>query len=99
MKPKSERRTNSSSLVLLIGATPYVVQSLPCQPEGDGRVFRLLKGDGATYDLVETRHGPACDCPDFIFRRDGIDPNGCKHVQALVRHGLMPRVDQRPGKV
>jgi hypothetical protein len=89
MKAIAERSTQSSSLVLLIGATPYVVQALPPQPEGDGRVFRLMKADGAAYDLAETCYGLACDCPDFIYRRDGIDPDGCKHVKALVRHGLL----------
>jgi hypothetical protein len=86
----SERSTDVSSLVLLIGSTPYVVQPLPHEPEEEERrVFRLLKADGAAYDLAETRYGLACDCPDFIFRRDGVDPNGCKHVKALVRHGLL----------
>jgi hypothetical protein len=85
----SERRTDVSSLVLLIGSTPYVVQPLPHESEEERRVFRLLKADGAAYDLAETRYGLACDCPDFIFRRDGLDPNGCKHVKALVRHGLL----------
>jgi hypothetical protein len=32
-----------------------------------------------------------CDCPDFIFRRDGIDPGGCKHIQAMVAYGLLDR--------
>ncbi len=30
-----------------------------------------------------------CDCPDFIFRRDGIDPEGCKHIKAMVAYGLL----------
>jgi hypothetical protein len=30
-----------------------------------------------------------CDCPDFIFHRDGVDPDGCKHIKALVAYGLL----------
>ncbi len=30
-----------------------------------------------------------CDCPDYIFRRDGLDPSGCKHIKALVGSGLI----------
>jgi len=53
------------------------------------RAYRLIKADGGVYDLSESRYGPSCDCPDYIFRRDGLDPAGCKHVKALVRHGLI----------
>ncbi len=62
---------------------------LPYVFEPGRRAYRLIKDDGSAYDLAETRHGPSCDCPDYIFRRDGLDPAGCKHVQALVRHGLI----------
>jgi hypothetical protein len=63
------------------------------------RAFRLLKSDGALYDVTQTLFGPQCDCPDFVFRRDGLDRSGCKHVKALVAHGLIegwrePRPDQ-----
>ena len=53
------------------------------------KAFRLDKADGACYDVTETVYGPQCDCPDFIFRRDGIDPTGCKHVKALIAQGLI----------
>ena len=57
------------------------------------RAFRLLKADGTVYDVVQTRHGAECDCPDFLFRRDGLDPEGCKHVRALVSVGMIPPRD------
>jgi len=53
------------------------------------RAFRLQKPDGTLYDVTQTPFGPTCDCPDFIYRRDGIDTAGCKHVQALVAFGLI----------
>jgi hypothetical protein len=32
-----------------------------------------------------------CDCPDWVFRRDGFDPDGCKHLKAMVEYGLFNR--------
>src|SRR4051812_29395920 len=49
-----------------------------------GRAWSLRKvATGARYHVVETPHGPSCDCADFTFKRDGIDPAGCKHVRSL----------------
>ncbi len=76
-------------LILTIGALAYVVRPLDCSPDLARRAFRLAKDDGTLYDVAETPHGPACDCPDFLFRRDGVDPDGCKHIRALVAHGLI----------
>src|SRR5947209_4266613 len=47
--------------------------------EQGGRVlgYRLVKDDGTAYDLDAELW--ACDCPDFVARRDGKDPKGCKH--------------------
>ena len=53
------------------------------------KAFRLRKFDGTEYDIAQTREGITCDCPDFTFNRDGIDPEGCKHVKALVACGLI----------
>jgi hypothetical protein len=66
---------------LLINGKPYLLLELL---DGLVRVgVRLLKEDGENYDL-DTRAEPwQCECPDFQFRRDGRDPNGCKHVAAL----------------
>ena len=78
-----------SSLFLSIREGLYRLRSLECDPETAHRAFRLQKADGTLYDVAETRFGPRCDCPDFIFRRDGLDPLGCKHVKALVEQGLI----------
>jgi hypothetical protein len=79
----------SSRLFLRIHQTFYEVQALACDPIAAEKAFRLNKSDGTLYDVARTRHGLQCDCPDFIFRRDGIDPTGCKHVKALVAEGLI----------
>jgi hypothetical protein len=79
----------STDLFLRINRTFYEVRALACDPIIADRAFRLNKADGTFYHISQTRYGPHCDCPDFIFRRDGIDPTGCKHVKALVAEGLI----------
>ncbi|HEY2157668.1 MAG TPA: hypothetical protein VGH33_18710 [Isosphaeraceae bacterium] len=79
----------ASRLVLTIDRAAYAIFALPRALDRSRRAYRLIKADGAVYDLSETRYGPSCDCPDYIFRRDGLDPSGCKHIKALVRHGLI----------
>jgi hypothetical protein len=79
----------STHLFLQINQTFYEVRALECDPIIAVKAFRLNKADGTLYDVAETRYGPQCDCPDFIFRRDGLDPSGCKHVKALVAEGLI----------
>lgn len=82
-------RSTPSRLVLTIDRTAYVILPLPRALDPSKRAYRLIKGDGVAYDLSESRYGPSCDCPDYIFRRDGLDPAGCKHVKALIQHGLI----------
>ena len=76
-------------LSLTIRDTSYTVRRVACDPVVADKAFRLLKQDGTLYDVAQTPFGPECDCPDFVFRRDGLDPAGCKHVQALVACGLI----------
>ncbi|GAC1475940.1 MAG: hypothetical protein NVSMB9_29420 [Isosphaeraceae bacterium] len=85
-RPKRERR---SQLFLSIDETLYRVVPLATDPESALRAFRLHKRDGTLYDIEETLYGASCDCPDFTFRREGLDPDGCKHVKALVAEGLL----------
>jgi hypothetical protein len=76
-------------LFLIINQTVYRVRAVRCDPKTAVRAFRLNKPDGTLYDVEQTHFGNQCDCPDFIFRRDGLDPCGCKHVKALVAEGLL----------
>ena len=78
-------------LKLTINRTTYHVRPIQADAYAALKAFRLKKGDGTTYDVAETAHGLECDCPDFVFHRDGIDPAGCKHVKALVACELLAR--------
>ncbi len=83
----------SYHLDLTIGQTRYAIEPVAVASAAApvARAFRLKKGDGTIYDVAQTSHGPECDCPDYIFRRDGLDSSGCKHIKALVGSGLIDR--------
>jgi hypothetical protein len=76
-------------LVLTINGTNYSVRPVLADSSIALKAFRLRKEDGTIYDVALTAHGLECDCPNFLFRRDGLDPSGCKHVKALVACGLL----------
>ena len=66
----------------------------PIQSEDDQihRAFRLRgkpSRSGVIFDVAETVHGAVCDCPDLVFRRDGLDPRGCLHIRAMRAVGLL----------
>lgn len=69
-------------MTLTIRSTTYSVELL-------SRVVRLQKPDGTLYDVVETPYGLICDCPDFVWRREGLDPRGCKHTRAVRNQRLL----------
>lgn len=50
--------------------------------------WRLTKDDGTHYNVGFYPHD-SCDCADFTYRREGIDPKGCKHIRALRAYRLM----------
>jgi hypothetical protein len=77
--------------MLVINGTSYNVRPIPCDPAAALKAFRLRKSDGASYNVATTEFGPACDCPDFTFHRDGIDPDGCKHIKAMIGVGLIEK--------
>lgn len=83
----------SFQLYLTIDGAAYLVRPVLADPCLARRAFALTKPDGTNYDVVQSHHGPTCDCPDFIYRRDGLDPAGCKHVRALVSCGLIERAE------
>jgi hypothetical protein len=102
------------SISLVINGTCYSVKPVPgCDPQLVRRAFSLEKvklagelpdpdrpAHDGYYHVVESARGNvSCDCPDFIFRREGQDPRGCKHVLACQAAGLIaaPSVsDQGP---
>jgi hypothetical protein len=88
-RARSEAPPAAFRLDLTIGRTSYEIERLAETFHPGSRAFRLTKEDGTIYDVAQTSYGPECDCPDYIFRRDGLDPTGCKHIKALVWSGLM----------
>jgi hypothetical protein len=76
-------------LTMAINGIDYKVERNPSEGSAVRKAYRLSKPDGTAYDVALTRHGLTCDCPDFIFHRDGIDPDGCKHIKAMVAYGLL----------
>ncbi len=76
-------------LTIAINGMDYQVNPNLAEGSAALKAYRLTKTDGTAYDAALTVHGLTCDCPDFIFRRDGIDPEGCKHIKAMVAFGLL----------
>ena len=73
-------------LTLHINGIAYAVRPIACDPAAALKAIRLRKADGTIYHIALTEHGPICDCPDFTFSREGIDPAGCKHILRLDRN-------------
>lgn len=71
------------ALVVLINQTGYRLNPMKTEASAAQRSFELLKSDGTAYHVSQFGYGCECTCPDFIYRRDGIDPMGCKHIKAL----------------
>ncbi len=80
--------TGRCGLTLRIDGTAYRVRPLPAD-FGGTRAFRLTKAGGEAHDVSRGLHGDECTCGDFVFRRDGIDPKGCKHIRAARALGLL----------
>jgi hypothetical protein len=76
-------------LTLMINGTSYVVRPIQADDSAALKAFRLKKPDRTVYDVAQTTHGLVCDCPDFVFHHDGLDPAGCKHIKALVACGVL----------
>jgi hypothetical protein len=85
-------------VIVEINGVGYVARPIPADGLEARRLIRLRKPDGAVYYVSEHAFGAQCDCPDFIFHRDGIDPTGCKHIKALAACGLLdaPEADEGP---
>jgi hypothetical protein len=84
-------------LSLFINGTAYDVHPIDADGSAAARAFRLRKFDGTEYDVAQAPQGLSCDCPDFTFHREGIDPEGCKHIKALVACGLVRKTDRAKG--
>lgn len=77
-------------LTLEIGGVEYAVRCYRPDPGGDyEKVVRLRKRDGTAYHVGLAADRAECDCPDFVWRREGREVRGCKHVKSLYAVGLL----------
>ncbi len=85
---------------LVINGVEYAVSLLgylPPAPRGFVvQGYRLVKGDGETYDVSLVAGRMECDCADWTFCRSRVLSAGplahCKHITAVERH-LPYRID------
>lgn len=80
-----------------INGVRYHLCGIARQPGDEAtRIYLVSTSDGDPehrHHVCETPWGCTCDCGDFCFRRDGIDPAGCKHIKALARLGFLTNVN------
>lgn len=78
------------AMVLSIDSTHYAVAPLAPAPDAV-KAFRFSKvgGDEARHDVDETATGASCTCGDFVWRHEGRDTIGCKHLRAARMMGLI----------
>jgi len=84
--PKSS--TGRCGLTLRINGESYRVRPLPAD-FGGIKAFRLTRADGTFHDVNRDVFGVGCTCGDHVWRREGIDPAGCKHARAARALGLL----------
>ena len=86
-----DKPRGTCGLTLRINGERDTVRLIPARDFGARKAWRLRKlaSDRVTYDVIGLVTGPECSCPDFVWRRDGIDPAGCKHCRALKALGLL----------
>jgi hypothetical protein len=89
------RPADACRLILFLRGVAYRVRPLASEA---GRAFRLRKADGTCHDVTETPHGPTCDCGDQVWRHEGRDDIGCKHIRGLRTLGLIEMTVFRPGE-
>src|SRR3989442_16030799 len=91
-KGKSKSRpADTCRLTLHIRGVAYAVTPLRAdRGAGCRKLYRLRKADGTAYHVARLDAGHThCDCPDFEFRREGLDKLGCKHIKSLRATGLL----------
>jgi hypothetical protein len=83
-------------MVVSIDGIHYSVSPLAPAP-GASKAYRFnkLSGDEAQHDLDETADGASCTCGSFVWRHDGLDDLGCKHIRAARHLGLIAEAPER----
>jgi hypothetical protein len=93
-KPRARRDT--CRLTVTIRGEEY--HATPLEPEADDvvKAWRLRKASGDAYVVADTADGATCECRDYVYRHEGRDQVGCKHIRSLRALGLLDREDGGP---
>src|SRR5437588_5518275 len=83
------RPADTCRLTLTIRGVLYGVRPLEIEDDDIARAFTLRKADGTTHTVADGAYGATCDCGDFIWRHEGKDASGCKHIRAARAVGLL----------
>lgn len=75
-------------LILHINGQAHNVRPVMNDAFPSARAFRLHESGIGIYNVAQTLLGHECDCPDFVFLRETIDPIGCEHIKALIAMGV-----------
>lgn len=79
----------TTKLLIEINGIRYTLRRIVSDPRVTAIAWRLTHADGRCYDLHKDEFGEIlCDCRDFLVRRQGKDPKGCKHCAAAKAAGL-----------
>jgi hypothetical protein len=83
---------------LAISDQAYAVRVVPLGDAAEAWIqFELRKKDGEHYTVTVPFDGvPVCTCGDWVYRREQIDPNGCKHIDSCRAIGLLDLVYRNP---
>jgi hypothetical protein len=86
----AEAEAPAAALTLTIGGTPYAVRRVACPAAAALECFAVRKAGAAeTHHVSRHADGCRCTCGDFVYRREHLDPKGCKHIRAMVAVGLL----------
>jgi hypothetical protein len=92
LRPKTPPKDphGTCRLTLTINGQHYAVKKVECQAAGASRCYELKKPGtaGTTYHIATFPYGVECDCPDFIYRREGT-ASECKHIRSMKVFGLI----------
>jgi hypothetical protein len=93
-EPNPPPRPGRCRLILSINEHKCNVRPIFSQHETVLKAFRLSRkvtiNRKVIYDVADTIYGGICDCPDFIFGRDGKDPKGFRAGRLLRRRFPRP---------
>lgn len=89
-KKPVEPAHGTATLTLTISGTAYALWKVPPDKPDVTVCYELKKrGSAARYHVSQHEHGCECTCGDWTFRRNHLDPNGCKHIKSLALFGLI----------